>query len=1130
MADSTGAAATTPAADTAPTLLASWDFTGKNGTDSGSIADSTGKYKMTLNGGVSVGKFGDHSDNEALNLNNDSSSAKYAQIDDQLFKDAGDSFTLEYAAKSRHADDGNYFTFAVGQNYNKYFFNYISTTAVKTVISDNKWSNEHGEKVAVSNNNNVWHNYKIVVDGTNIGVWRDGTLISFTANTGITMSDLGGYTTYIGKSFYDGSASGIGTDKYWNGAIDDIKVYKGAELTEPESVAISGTGVADNKLTLIEKATAKLTATVKPDDAVSKDVKWESSDTKVAKVSADGTVTAVAKGEAAITATTAVGGKRDSITVTVNPMNAHDAATADLDAAIAALKKTTTENLPLVSEGTQNGSAITWTSSNDKVITGTDANYKAPANGMADPYKGAGIVTRPAYGDGDSKPVTLAATASYKGGEKVTKTVDVVVKEKTRSVPDGAYAAVTFLSDAATTNGKIGEALYESATDGNNFFSFKEINNSNPVIVSNTDTKGLRDPYVLKSKDGDKFYMIATDLKVSSQGWGQNQQYGSLKLEAWESTDMVNWTRTNAEDGDTGIKVNADNMGMTWAPEAFWSNELNSYVVFWSSREYTDDTRSTAVKSSKTGGAYNIVMMATTRDFRTFTPAQKWQDTQYSRIDSTVFKIGDTYYRLTKNEEGGKAGDYITTGKSTFLERSKCLTCETTSADPNADLTKTWQLVDQNILPFEGPESIKLNAGDPNQNEAGDAMIIMADSGGYKPYMTSESALAASGWTNRLSQTNGWATEKQWGPGVTGKVTPTNMPTPTRHGAFVNVSAAIAENMHKWTADNPTKIAAVESTTTAEYNADSREIAATVKADDKGTVAGSVKFTSEDGKWSKTVKLDADGKATVTVPGDVSGKITVAYDGYTDGLVKASSTEVEGVKVTPYSVKDLAKVTAVYADNGASVDGFDPASESPVSIDKGKKVKLQGVPESPKAWTVKEAADATGQVFTVTSPDGGFIMTYTFAFKTDGGEGGDKPTPVNYDALKAQIARAGKLARTDYTSASWDAMQAKLTAANNALKSTDQNAVNKAADELKAAIDGLDKATSSPAPSAKPSGSTSASASSGATSSAGADQYGGNEQQPNKLGRTGAAVGVVAVVALVLAAAGGVVLLRKRRA
>ncbi|WP_318644532.1 MULTISPECIES: Ig-like domain-containing protein [Bifidobacterium] len=988
-AAATPTVATAAAADAKPTLLASWDFTGKNGTSSGAIADSTGKYDLTLDGGAAIEQYGDRSNNESLSLRGN---GQYAQIDDQLFKDAGDSFTMEFAAKTRHNDSGKFFSLIVGKdgsndsnttdqaNANKYLMFYDSTTAVKGVISDNNWGNEQGAKVNVSNNDNVWHNFRIVVDGTRLAVFRDDALIIFKADTGIKMSDLGATTAYIGKSFY-------GVDEYWNGAMDDIKIYKGAELTLPESVAISGTGVADGKLTLIEKATAKLAATVKPDDAVSKNVTWASSNESVAKVSADGTVTAVKAGEAAITATSELGDKRGSITVTVNPMNAHDAATADLDAAIAALKTTTDENLPLAAKGSENGSAITWSSSDPKLITGTDADYKAPANGMADPYKGAGVVTRPAYGDGDSKPVTLTATASYNGGEKVTKTVEVTVKEKTREVPDGAYAAVTFLSDAATTNGKIGEALYESATDGNNFFSFKEINGSNPVIVSNTDTKGLRDPYVLKSKDGDKFYMIATDLKVSSQGWGQNQQYGSLKLEAWESTDMVNWTRTNAEDGDTGIKVNADNMGMTWAPEAFWSDELNSYVVFWSSREYTDATRKTAVKSSKTGNAYNILVMATTRDFRTFTPAEKWQDTQYSRIDSTVFKVGDTYYRLTKNEEGGAAGSYITTGKSTFLERSKCLTCTTTTADPNADITKTWQLVDQNILPFEGPESIKLNAGDPNQNEKGDAMIIMADSGGYKPFMASESALAASGWTNRLSQTNGWYTEKQWGPGVTGKVTPTNMPTPTRHGAFVNVSAAVAENMHKWTSANPTKIPAVDSTTAAKYDADSRELTATVTAADKGTVAGSVKFSTTDGKWSKTVKLDAKGVAAVTVPGDVAGTISVVYDGYTDKLVNASSTEVKDVEATKYGVKDLAKVTAVYTDNGATVAGFDSQKSDPVSIDKGRSVRLQGVPTG---WKTDAATTDAGQVFTVTSPDGAVTQVYTFAFKSGPST---KPTP-----------------------------------------------------------------------------------------------------------------------------------------
>lgn len=94
---------TTKAAE--PTLLASWDFTGKNGTTNSAIADSTGKYNLTLKDGAKIEQYGDRSNNEALSLRGD---GQYAQIDDQLFKDAGDSFTLEFASKTRHDDSGKF--------------------------------------------------------------------------------------------------------------------------------------------------------------------------------------------------------------------------------------------------------------------------------------------------------------------------------------------------------------------------------------------------------------------------------------------------------------------------------------------------------------------------------------------------------------------------------------------------------------------------------------------------------------------------------------------------------------------------------------------------------------------------------------------------------------------------------------------------------------------------------------------------------------------------------------------------------------------------------------------------------------------------------------------------------------
>lgn len=71
--------------------------------------------------------------------------------------------------------------------------------------------------------------------------------------------------------------------------------------------------------------------------------------------------------------------KRD---VTVKPLDPATVVQFDLDSAISAVNEATTENLPLISTGSKYGSTITWTSSNENVITGTDTNYQAPS---ADP-------------------------------------------------------------------------------------------------------------------------------------------------------------------------------------------------------------------------------------------------------------------------------------------------------------------------------------------------------------------------------------------------------------------------------------------------------------------------------------------------------------------------------------------------------------------------------------------------------------------------------------------------------------------------------------------------------------------------------------------------------------------------
>jgi len=85
-------------------------------------------------------------------------------------------------------------------------------------------------------------------------------------------------------------------------------------VTAPTSVTVS-----PKELFLETKETATLKATIAPSNFANKTVTWSTSNSAVAKVSSSGVVTAVETGKAIITATTQVGGKKDTCVVMVTP-------------------------------------------------------------------------------------------------------------------------------------------------------------------------------------------------------------------------------------------------------------------------------------------------------------------------------------------------------------------------------------------------------------------------------------------------------------------------------------------------------------------------------------------------------------------------------------------------------------------------------------------------------------------------------------------------------------------------------------------------------------------------------------------------------------------------------------------
>jgi len=53
-------------------------------------------------------------------------------------------------------------------------------------------------------------------------------------------------------------------------------------------------------------------------------------------------------------------------------------------------------------------------------------------------------------------------------------------------------------------------------------------------------THGLRDRFIVRSPEGDTFYLLATDLSIGSgTSWDAAPRTGSKYLEVWESHDLI---------------------------------------------------------------------------------------------------------------------------------------------------------------------------------------------------------------------------------------------------------------------------------------------------------------------------------------------------------------------------------------------------------------------------------------------------------------------------------------------------------------------------------------------------------------------------------------------------------------
>ncbi len=168
------------------------------------------------------------------------------------------------------------------------------------------------------------------------------------------------------------------------------------------------------------------------------------------------------------------------------------------------------------------------------------------------------------------------------------------------------------------------------------------------VLESRLGTTGLRDPHVVRTKDG--FVLVATDLRVfggDDAGWDAWQRHGSRSLVVSRSADLVRWSEPRL------VEVAPARAGMAWAPESFWDERAGQFVVHWSSTLFGPDDDAHA------GESYSRVLYATTADFETFSPARVLLDTGRTTIDTTMIEHGGRVYRFHKDNSPGGRGLYM---------------------------------------------------------------------------------------------------------------------------------------------------------------------------------------------------------------------------------------------------------------------------------------------------------------------------------------------------------------------------------------------------------------------------------------------------------------------------------------
>lgn len=229
-------------------------------------------------------------------------------------------------------------------------------------------------------------------------VWTSSNKLAATVNTLGKVTGLAEGTTTITVTTVDG------------GQTDTCKVT----VTPKKEVSPTSVTLNQSNTSIAKTYSEVLIATVYPENADNKEINWESSNSNVARVTANGKVTAVDYGTAVITATTKDGGKTAKCVVTVPGAVETSVTGIKLDRTSSTMKiGESTMLIATVSPTNATNKKIEWTSSNPNIAT-VDSLGTVVAK-----EKGSTLITAKTL-DGDYKETCLINVLSDEKVSKIT--------------------------------------------------------------------------------------------------------------------------------------------------------------------------------------------------------------------------------------------------------------------------------------------------------------------------------------------------------------------------------------------------------------------------------------------------------------------------------------------------------------------------------------------------------------------------------------------------------------------------------------------------------------------------------------------------------------------------------------